>query len=290
MHIQHWPDAASFLAHTRQFLEANEATHNLLLGISAELIQNPHQFGAQPAYFATVESGDPSNQILLAALRTPPHPLSLSLATACNDAGLDLLVADVLTEYPDLTGATGPLESAARFAQRWSAQTGATYQTKLALRIYQLTEVQAPANVPGKLRQATQTDQALIIDWIKRFHEDAGDEPFDDDTARAATQRWLTSSSRTLCLWEIDGQPVAMAGAGGPTPHGIRISAVYTPRALRGRGYASACVAALSQLQLDSGRDFCFLFTDLANLTSNSIYQKIGYQPVCDASEIGFER
>jgi predicted GNAT family acetyltransferase len=33
---------------------------------------------------------------------------------------------------------------------------------------------------------------------------------------------------------------------------------------------------------LDQGKQFTSLFTDLSNPTSNSIYQKIGYQPVCD--------
>ena len=73
-----------------------------------------------------------------------------------------------------------------------------------------------------------------------------------------------------------------MCTTGGRTPHGIRIGAVYTPPVLRGRGYASACVAAASQSQLDAGRTRCFLLTDLANPTANHIYQAIGYRPVRD--------
>jgi len=34
---------------------------------------------------------------------------------------------------------------------------------------------------------------------------------------------------------------------------------------------------------------FLLLYTDLANSTSNSIYQKIGYQPVCDVQDWIFE-
>jgi predicted GNAT family acetyltransferase len=63
---------------------------------------------------------------------------------------------------------------------------------------------------------------------------------------------------------------------------------VYTPPEWRGKGYASACVAALSQLCLDSGYQFCMLYTDLANPTSNSIYQKIGYQPIGESREYRF--
>jgi predicted GNAT family acetyltransferase len=62
----------------------------------------------------------------------------------------------------------------------------------------------------------------------------------------------------------------------------VRISTVYTPPALRGRGYASAMVAAASQHALDGGAAACTLNTDLANPTSNKIYQAVGYRPVRD--------
>jgi predicted GNAT family acetyltransferase len=47
-------------------------------------------------------------------------------------------------------------------------------------------------------------------------------------------------------------------------------------------------VAALSQLLLDRGRRFCALYADLANPTSNRIYERIGYEPVCDAVDYRF--
>jgi predicted GNAT family acetyltransferase len=80
-----------------------------------------------------------------------------------------------------------------------------------------------------------------------------------------------------------------MVGVAGPTPNGIRINAVYTPPEFRRRGYASACVAEVSQRMLDSGRKFCFLFTDLANPTSNKIYKAIGYRHVADGQHITFD-
>ncbi len=95
---------------------------------------------------------------------------------------------------------------------------------------------------------------------------------------------------RTMYLWENRDRVVSMAGASGETPNGIRIGPVYTPPELRGRGYASALTAAVSQHQLDSGRRFCFLFTDLANPTSNKIYRAIGYEPVTDVDQYAFEQ
>ena len=96
-------------------------------------------------------------------------------------------------------------------------------------------------------------------------------------------------ADRLLYLWDVGGVPVSLAGGTRPGVHCISVGPVYTPPEHRCRGYASACVAALSQHLLDAGWEFCTLFTDLANPTSNSIYQKIGYRPVCDFNEYLFE-
>ncbi len=89
-------------------------------------------------------------------------------------------------------------------------------------------------------------------------------------------------------LWEDGGQPVSLAGFSGPTPTGIRIGPVYTPPELRRRGYATTLVADLSAWLLERGHRACFLYTDLANPTSNRIYVEIGYERVCDAMEFVF--
>jgi predicted GNAT family acetyltransferase len=82
---------------------------------------------------------------------------------------------------------------------------------------------------------------------------------------------------------------VALAGKSRITPHGACIGPVYTPVERRCRGYAPALTAALSQHILDGGKQFVTLFTNLANPTSNSIYMKIGYTPVCDFDRYHFE-
>jgi uncharacterized protein len=47
-------------------------------------------------------------------------------------------------------------------------------------------------------------------------------------------------------------------------------------------------VAAQTQWLLDHGKRFCFLFTDLANPTSNAIYERIGYRKVAEAVDYRF--
>jgi predicted GNAT family acetyltransferase len=62
----------------------------------------------------------------------------------------------------------------------------------------------------------------------------------------------------------------------------------FTPLEQRGRGYASANVEGLSQRLLDAGRQYRALFTNLANLTANHIYQVIGYPSGKDFADCRF--
>jgi predicted GNAT family acetyltransferase len=86
-------------------------------------------------------------------------------------------------------------------------------------------------------------------------------------------------------LWEVDGEVVHLTSANPPAFGAARIGPVYTPARQRGRGYAGAAVAQVSQLILDEGARPC-LFTDQANPVSNRIYQRIGYEPVVDMANL----
>lgn len=143
-----------------------------------------------------------------------------------------------------------------------------------------------PRPVSGHLRPASEADRPFLRGWAASFGREVG-EGSDEARVDEVLDRVLRHGPQGLFLWE-DGQPVSMAAYGGPTPNGIRVNLVYTPPEFRRRGYASACVAALSQRLLDSGRRFCFLYTDLGNPISNHIYQEIGYRPVCDVDAYRF--
>ncbi len=271
------------------FLRAREAEHNLILGLCSSLratmtapltraVATPPTL---PPCFAIVTSG---HDIVAAAMRTPPYNAILS-ATRDHRA-VDLIVDDLLAVAPDLPGVLGEKRRALRFAERWTTHTRRAHHLNRPERIFQLTTVIPPRPVGGRLRTARAGDLDLVTRWFAAFIREALHE--DGSTAGAMADLWLNTPDRTLYLWE-EGRPVSTCGATGRTPNGIRIGAVYTPPELRGRGYASNCVAAASQAQLDAGLRYCFLYTDLANPTSNRIYRKIGYEPVCDVDEYRFE-
>jgi predicted GNAT family acetyltransferase len=128
-------------------------------------------------------------------------------------------------------------------------------------------------------------DIDLVAHWITDFRVEIGEGHL--GSGREIAQRRVPTGN--IFFWEDHGKVVAMAGFSGPTPNGIRVNLVYTPPAFRNRGYASNLVAKLSQHLLDTGRRFCFLYTDLANPTSNKIYRDIGYEPLSESIHIMFD-
>lgn len=271
-----------FLAQAGDFLARHEAEHNLIFGIASSIQAVPEIHGELPR-FAVVAGEDGSVQA--AALQTPPFNVVLSMTI--DQAATDAL-ADALRDDP-LPGALGPKDVAARFVERWTKATGRIAVLDTAERIFRLDRVippQRPAR--GAWRTAEERDRAIIARWLVAFREEAdpGSPPPDDPQAIA--ERWIAQVGRTVYFWEDQGAVVCMVGAGGETPNGVRIGPVYTPPEVRGNGYASSLTAVASQDQLDRGRRFVFLFTDLANPTSNKIYRSIGYEPVIDVDMYRF--
>jgi predicted GNAT family acetyltransferase len=89
-------------------------------------------------------------------------------------------------------------------------------------------------------------------------------------------------------LWVVDGTPVSTAMLRAPAAGVSRIGPVFTPQDRRGHGYGSAVTAAAADLAQRSGTADVVLFADLANPTSNAIYQRIGFEPVVDSVRIDF--
>jgi len=286
MQLTRFTDVAAYYEHAKGFLLAHEAEHCLPIGICSTLMAGSN-FSAAPPYLAVVEQGE---RIAAAAVRTPPHNLILSLiADADLPQAVELLARDLDAAYDRLPGVHGPTAVSRAFAEHWHAVAEQQCHIAVRERIYQLEKVIPVQGVPGRMRRAEEGDRPLLERWIVEFSREALGEREQIDPADWFS-RMLASPVRGLSAWE-DGAPVApvtMVGYGGPTPHGIRVGPVYTPPEHRRRGYASACTAAASQMLLDAGRSFVFLFTDLANPTSNSIYQKIGYRPVSDVDVYEF--
>jgi predicted GNAT family acetyltransferase len=276
-------DPVEFLERAQGLLLADEARHNLILGLAGTLRDSP-QIYREHKLWLVVDFGE----VVGAALRTPPH--NLVLARPRVPAAQQALASAI---GGPLTGVTAALPEVEGFADAWQAKTGTRRRLRVSQRIYALEHVRPVVDVPGTPRRATDADRPLLRLWLSHFGIEALREAQDEErTERLLDHRLGSQSTETqsagFVIWE-DGLPVSLAGFGGETPSGVRIGPVYTPPVLRSRGYGSAVTAAVSAERLAAGRRFCFLYTDTTNPTSNKIYTQIGYEPVCDAVDYAFE-
>lgn len=272
MIVERFPTATSFLATAEPFLLQHEIESNVIFGIARAKAREPEQSG-MPPYFAAVREGA---EMLVCAFRTIPQKLGITIAR--RPEALALLAADVADACNDVPMIFGPEPGIGEFAAMLAAATNRRSELGMRQRLHDLREVAPLERLPaGSLRAAREEELELMASWKASFLSEVHDE---GDTQRMARE---SIAAGRLFVWD-DGAPRSMAAWTGGTPNGGRINFVYTPPELRGRGYATACVAALSRLMLERGSAYCCLYTDLANPISNAIYYRIGYRPVLDAA------
>jgi len=272
MKVRFYDDISDFYNIVMPFLLEREAENNLLLGVLDAIGDDPRRYGESKPVLALVSN---SNQLKLIAIRTPPFNQLLSYT---DDLGsIDVLVDSLIEENMDLPGVLGTKEGAEEFTRLWCKGKKIKANLIAYERIYKLIEVAEETLGDRKLINADNSFQELILKWGREFILEALPE-----SEVKLRDDWNPSLIRSIDEKRIfllldNGSPLSMARRAGKTPNGITVNLVYTPPSLRRKGYATECVAKLSKLLLDEGNKFCFLFTDLLNPTSNSIYQKIGY-------------
>ncbi len=267
--VENPPDARAFCELAEPLLLRDEVRHGWLLGIARRCAREPD--AAEAPWFGIVRAGDALRAV---ALQTPARALLVSDAT---EAELVPLVRNLRERATSLSGVRGPAETAATFGRLWSRSADVEHVPHLAQALHRLDRLAWKPDVPGRLRPAARDELELLRHWTQAFAVEAR---LPDAPARPP-ERLAALDEERLYVWD-DAGPVATAAWLRPTPNGVSIGHVYTPPELRGRGYASALVAALSQLLLDGGKSFCCLFTDLANPVSNRIYARLGFERVGD--------
>ena len=259
-------------------LLADEARHNLILGIAGTLRDDSGLYPEQELWL--VEDGD---SVVGAALRTPPYNLVLG---GGSDAALAALARELGGGIPGAVGAVPEIDDFVAACARFH---GVEPEARVRQGIYALDAVAPPPPPSGGPRAATAADRELLVRWWGEFGVEAlGELEQDEEQNGRNVDHKLTAPGNGIALWEHGGEPVSAVGYGSPTPTGVRIGPVYTPSEHRGRGYASALTAHVSAEQLAAGRSFCFLYTDLANPSSNRIYAAIVYRRVCDSIQYAF--
>ncbi|MFC0186868.1 GNAT family N-acetyltransferase [Fictibacillus aquaticus] len=282
MELQLYESIPEFYGDNEAFLLEHEDRACIVLG-------NCLRFAAvewekEKPFLAAVK--DKEETLLLAMLIPPYSMLMLEKNEEISDEAAKL-IADYLNSIQYAVPKVMASKSAGlAFAHHWTGTSPVLRKrVTMDLRLYTLKNVSHPTGLEGTMRKATEQDLPFLPDWIVGMTDETNQLISRKEAENYALERIGTGS---LYIWESKGKPVSMAAKTRPNIKGASVNLVYTPKNLRGKGYASALVAALSQHLLDSGFEFCTLFTDLANPTSNKIYQNIGYAPVCDYIEYKF--
>jgi hypothetical protein len=283
MKIHVYKQGKVFLDAAQDYLEANEVMNNLILGLAFQIEQHPERFEQQP-FLSMVKDDDQS--IAAVGLMTPPYSLLVHSDLDDPTDALKELAAHLDQHQWNFPGVNGRKDVSTRFAELWSEQHGLTFHAEMKTRVYELLSVNHPEGIPGSMRLAVLDDVDLVSDWISAFHTESLPSDPPRDNRRNVEIR---IRENMFYLWEDQGKIVSMAAKARPVRNGITVNAVYTPPEHRRKGYATILVAQLSQLLMDEGWKFCTLFTDLGNPTSNSIYQKVGYNPICDFRQYRFQ-
>ena len=276
--LRRWDSAESLLREVGDCLRESEAENNLVLGICDAIVRGSYAERPSPVLLSIHEQGKAAG----VAMMTPPHNL---LLTRLPSEAIDPLIELLITEEIPIPGVSAPTPLAAEFAKRWTQRTGQSRKLEVSLRNYTCESVQVGKDSRGALRGAGQRDKSLLLEWVNQFCTELDTHP-----PQRSIEEYIDEAidRQEYFFWGRE-QPVTMAAASRDTGRGIAINYVYTPAEFRRNGYATACVADLTRRLLESGKGFCCLFADLANPTSNSIYQKIGYQPMSDMQMWHFE-
>lgn len=272
MQVVRHNDPDAFLAAAAPMRARGEASASFFAGWAHAMKRTPPEAGER-VYLATVDGRG-------AAIQRDDGPVVIGQS---DGAAAAAFADDLAREWPGLQGVVGSHLSCVAFAQRWRVRTGRGCALRVRLRQHALSTVSDVPAARGAPRVAVEADLPWLIDAQVAFIAEAGI-PDSPDRVRTWLPRRIARGD--FRIWD-DGAPVAYAGYNAAAPEFARIAPVYTFPERRGRGYATALVAALSRELLARGKRRLFLTTDLANPTSNGIYARIGF--VAEGDEFHYD-
>lgn len=272
--VKQHKSGANFLRLVSSRLYKNEDVCGLLLGICETLAKRGEsvQTITSPRLLRVVEG----TRLCTVALQTPPKNLILTKASS-ND--LKALATYLHEQGVVLPGVIGPPQEVNTFIKHWRQLTGTQIDHHIDQGIYRLDRVIMPPPISGRMEKATEKDVSCLARWLGEFLEESLPSDVTNHKEYVRMVRAKIAEQHAF-VWRVGHKAVSMAFATRPTKNGISIGPVYTPKNQRAKGYATAIVAALSEHLLNMGWQFCTLYTDLSNPTSNGIYKKIGYRSI----------
>ncbi|MEF7656391.1 GNAT family N-acetyltransferase [Bacillus sp. ZJS3] len=271
-----YEEVVNFKKEVIPFLEKNEQENNLMLGVL--------QMVEQPIFMGVAKQEE---EVAVVFLQTEEKKQIIVATSEVMGVDIKELAKELTKVYPDIPGLIGNKKVVQRLAEEIAVLENKKMNVVMEQGVYALQQVKKKWNEEGIFREINSDELPVIEKWIYQFCEDVNLPTTKEEAEQTA--HTLITNHRLFGL-EIDGKLVSVAAKTRPTKNNITINFVYTPKEERKKGYASNCVAALSQRMLDEGYKTTTLYTDLANPTSNKIYQEIGYEQIAESLLIFLEK
>ena len=284
-----WPDdwhltedVDDFLDRAGDFLRSQPGLHVMQLTWAERVrARGAKAFATEAPVFGMLER---AGEVHATFYRLPPRALCLSPLTPEQ---ADSLAAHLAALGHSLPSVSADHSTATVFAEAWQRHTGATPKIRdTRLCLYRLGTLTPPEPMPaGRGRVLGEQDLEQVMFWCGEFAKAVGEVVSIDADSWASTR----FADKRYTLWETpDGTPVSIAGMNPLIGGQIQVDIVYTPAHLRGSGYAGAVSAEVSRAALAAGARDVVLFADLANPTSNALYQRLGYRPLTNWAAYDF--
>ncbi len=281
MEFKKYENPNEFIEENEKFILEKEWLNNLMAGNYKEALKEDI---SQGWLLARVTEEDQTELVIL--LRKPWRMLMYS-PTNNKSEELYRFAAEKLYEIdPELEGVNTEKDISQIFANEFCKIAGKEPKVRFEMRILVLDKL-LDANLREDVifRKATMEDKEVLKDYRRKFSEEALNEIVSEEELEKKFERHF---SMGYYLLEKDGKIVATASCNRHLTKGKSIGNVFTPKEERGNGYAYNLVYRISKEFLDSGMEYCVLFTDDSNPISNHVYEKIGYERRADTMEILF--
>ncbi|MBL7911240.1 MAG: GNAT family N-acetyltransferase [Bacteroidia bacterium] len=265
-----------YLKENREILEQRELENNIILGICNSF--KDKDIKMPDCHFISVFDGA---EFKATAVRTLPKVIVSG--TTKNKEDLELL-ANYFSEHKiNIKGVVGETLYSEAFTDYFKKNKVSDRQ----LLVHKLDKVNEAVLSEGEFKVAKHGAIEYLSEWSNQFQHDAHAFPRKTKQEIHSFIKNLIANG-DLFTWVKNGDLVSMAGIVRKTKNLGIVGQVYTPKHLRGKGYAKSCVLKLSEHILNSGYKNCGLFTESSNPTSNKIYKEIGYNVSTQFSDIAF--
>ena len=281
MEFKKYDDPNEFIKENEELILEKEWLNNLMAGNYKETLNEDISNGW---ILARVTDNGKTELIML--LRKPWRLLMYSPTNNKSEELYRFAAEELYKIDPNLEGVNTEKDISQIFAKEFCKIAGKKPEVRFEMRILVLEKLnEATLRDDVIFRKATEEDRPILKEYRRIFSEEALHEIVSEEDLEKKMEKHFSMGAYVL---EKNGKIVATACSNRHLSKGKSIGNVFTPKEERGNGYAYNLVYRLSKEFLDSGMEYCVLFTDDSNPISNHVYEKIGYERRADTMEILF--